>query len=195
MLILDKLDQDRIILTVHKNAPVLICSRDIEDTEVLTQLTKQAGGRPLSVLQNRWKDLYREAFFSRVSVVMGDARVILGLAKLLRIYGVSLKIKDAVITSSCGDWMESDIAAGLDCRVHKVCSPEDTREEMLVWLERELLRWTSILDCRVEKTAAGLELELVVFPGERLPKLPSCARLVVRNWDPDRDVPFALQKG
>lgn len=59
-------------------------------------------------------------------------------------------------------------------------------------LSQELQSWTSILDCRVERGPYGLEIELVVFPGEKLPKLPSCAKLQVRPWDPDEDEPLGL---
>lgn len=52
-------------------------------------------------------------------------------------------------------------------------------------------KWTSVLDCSVKKGEYGLELELVTFPGEQLPKLPSCAKRVIRNWDPEIDEPFA----
>lgn len=58
-------------------------------------------------------------------------------------------------------------------------------------LGAELQSWASVLDCRLEKTINGLEIELIVFPGEKLPKLPSCARLIVRSWDPERDKPFS----
>lgn len=57
-------------------------------------------------------------------------------------------------------------------------------------LGEEINRWTSVLDCRLQKGPAGLEIEVVVFPGEKLPKFPSCAKLVVRPWDPEADVPF-----
>lgn len=50
--------------------------------------------------------------------------------------------------------------------------------------------WGSILDCRLANAGYGLELELVVFPGEKLPKLPSCAKLVVKPWNPETDEPF-----
>lgn len=60
----------------------------------------------------------------------------------------------------------------------------------LIRLGEEINQWTSVLDCRVQKGAAGLEIEIVVFPGERLPRLPSCARLVVRPWNPEEDAPF-----
>lgn len=57
-------------------------------------------------------------------------------------------------------------------------------------LSEELLNWTSILDCRVAKTECGLEVEVVCFPGEKLPKMPSAAKLLVRNFDPKTDKPM-----
>jgi len=50
--------------------------------------------------------------------------------------------------------------------------------------------WSSILDCRVERGECGLELEAVVFQGEKLPKFPNCAKMVLRPWQPDMDIPF-----
>lgn len=50
--------------------------------------------------------------------------------------------------------------------------------------------WGSILDCKMSNSGHGLELEVIVFPGEKLPKFPSCAKLVVRAWNPERDEPF-----
>ena len=50
--------------------------------------------------------------------------------------------------------------------------------------------WGSILDCKISNTGYGLELEVVVFPGEKLPKFPSCAKLLVRAWNPEADEPF-----
>lgn len=58
-------------------------------------------------------------------------------------------------------------------------------------LGESLHYWSSILDCRMEKTECGLELELVVFQGEKLPKLPSAAKLIVRAFNPETDEPFA----
>ena len=60
----------------------------------------------------------------------------------------------------------------------------------LYTLAQELQRWTSILDCRMAKTSSGLELEIVCFPGEKLPKLPYAAKLVVRAYSPKTDEPF-----
>lgn len=63
-------------------------------------------------------------------------------------------------------------------------------DPVLIRLQEELLSWTSILDCRLEQGPYGLEMEIVRFPGEKLPKLPSCAKQIVRPWDPERDMPF-----
>lgn len=57
-------------------------------------------------------------------------------------------------------------------------------------LEQRFLVWSSILDYRARMTEYGIDLELVVFPGESMPKIPSCAKLTIRPWDPERDVPF-----
>ena len=60
-------------------------------------------------------------------------------------------------------------------------------------LEERLLSWSSVLDYRAVQTESGINLEVVVFPGEKLPKLPSCAKLEVRSWDPEKDIPFFIQ--
>lgn len=59
-------------------------------------------------------------------------------------------------------------------------------------IAEELLYWYSILDCNIRKTEFGLELEIVCFQGEKLPEFPSCAKLVVRPWNPETDVPFSI---
>lgn len=60
----------------------------------------------------------------------------------------------------------------------------------LDWLAHNLLSWTSVLDCHVKKGEYGLEIEVVCFQGEKLPKLPSAAKLVVRPWNPQTDEPL-----
>lgn len=50
--------------------------------------------------------------------------------------------------------------------------------------------WGSILDCKLYNSGYGLEIEVIVFPGEKLPRFPNCARLVVRAWNPESDEPF-----
>ncbi len=68
--------------------------------------------------------------------------------------------------------------------------PGITKDDDLTELGQYLHSWTSVLDCRLKKGDYGLEMELVVFPGEKLPKLPSAARQVIRPWNPKHDEPF-----
>jgi len=71
-------------------------------------------------------------------------------------------------------------------------APGRNEDPALTSLRSELHSWSSILDCRVERGQYGLELEIVTFLGYQIPKLPSCAKLVVRPWEPERDIPFGL---
>ena len=70
--------------------------------------------------------------------------------------------------------------------------PEDSLTSDVRDLTAQLHGWSSILDYRVAKGQYGLEMELVVFPGEKLPQLPTAAKRVIRPWDPERDIPFHL---
>ena len=74
-------------------------------------------------------------------------------------------------------------------RLMDMC-PGRTEDKDLTELRQMLHSWTSILDCRLNKGECGLEMEIVVFPGEKLPKLPYAAKLVVRPWEPEEDEPF-----
>lgn len=69
-------------------------------------------------------------------------------------------------------------------------SPGKTEDPDLTELGQQLQSWTSILDCRLRKGESGLEIEIVCFPGEKLPKLPTAAKLVIRAWNPKNDEPF-----
>ena len=60
----------------------------------------------------------------------------------------------------------------------------------LAELGQRLHSWTSVLDCRLKRSEYGLELEMIVFPGEKLPKLPTAAKQIIRPWDPKHDTPF-----
>ncbi len=80
------------------------------------------------------------------------------------------------------------------CDDPRVVETKSIRQDVLSKnnLDELLLTWSSILDYRVEYGESGVGLELVVFPGEPLPKLPSCAKLVIRPWNPSADIPFDL---
>ena len=81
-----------------------------------------------------------------------------------------------------------------------ICGSDKVRMMDMVWgwgqdpavleLAQMLHSWTSVLDCQVIKGESGLELEIVCFQGEKLPKLPSVAKLVVRPWNPQTDAPY-----
>lgn len=64
----------------------------------------------------------------------------------------------------------------------------------LLELEQMLHSWTSVLDCHVARGESGLEIEIVCFQGEKLPKLPTAAKLVVRPWDPQTDAPYSYAR-
>lgn len=68
--------------------------------------------------------------------------------------------------------------------------PGKTEDSDLSELGQFLHSWTSILDCRLGKSEYGLEIEIVCFPGEKLPKLPTAAKMVIRPWNPKNDEPF-----
>ena len=57
-------------------------------------------------------------------------------------------------------------------------------------LGKMLQSWKSILDCHLCKGQYGLEVEIVVLPGARLPKLPSAAKQRIRVFDPETDAPL-----
>lgn len=68
----------------------------------------------------------------------------------------------------------------------------DSSPESMLGLYEKLSSWNSILDCHVERSEYGLELEIICFPGEKMPKLPTCAKLIVRAWNPEVDIPLSL---
>lgn len=77
----------------------------------------------------------------------------------------------------------------LDIQIGKSMEPDIC--ELVLYLQS----WTSILDTHISRTESGIELELVVFPGEKLPKLPTVAKLQIRPYDPKTDEPFWFDPG
>lgn len=141
----------------------------------------------------RWKMLLRMAFSHRIQTVIGDPRLILGFAKLSRASGIPLKIRNAVLLGPpCGKALQTVIEHSLDCRIMSIVCPADDRDQTFVDLEEQILAWTSILDCKLRRGECGLEMNIITFAGEQLPKLPSCARLLLRPWEPEEDIPFCL---
>lgn len=72
---------------------------------------------------------------------------------------------------------------------------ETTWDPGLVKTSESILLWSSVLDCVLMRTSHGLEVEVVCFAGEKLPKFPSCAKLQVRSWDPELDCPLPFGSG
>lgn len=70
-----------------------------------------------------------------------------------------------------------------------------TVDPELAKVGKDLMSWTSILDCRLSRGEYGLEMEIVTFPGEKLPKLPGCAKRLIRAWNSDKDEPFFYVPG
>lgn len=81
------------------------------------------------------------------------------------------------------------------CDEPRVVDVKSTKKRTILreQLESDLLSWSSVLDYRLEYTEFGTALELVVFPGEAIPQLPSFAKQTVRLWNPAEDIPFYLQ--
>ncbi|MBR4290911.1 MAG: hypothetical protein IKT52_09780 [Oscillospiraceae bacterium] len=81
------------------------------------------------------------------------------------------------------------------CEEPRVVDVKPTRKDDLLreHLESQLLTWSSVLDYQVEYTESGAALELVVFPGEAIPQLPSFAKQKVRFWNPNADIPFCMR--
>lgn len=63
-------------------------------------------------------------------------------------------------------------------------------DKTILRLGDELQSWTSILDVALRKTKCGLEIKLLVIPGEKLPKLPYAAKMIIQDFDPEVDEPF-----
>ena len=175
---------------------VLICLQEGK-AAVPEEAVRRCGAIPVSCGTDlRWKVLLKLAFLHKVRTIIAPPLVILGMAKLARSTGTPLYVRNGVtLGGPCDDWMRRGIISSLDCRIHNLeaDAPYPVTDHRLESLAVEINRWTSVLDCRLDKGENGLEIEIVVFPGEKLPQLPSCARLVVRPWDAEHDVPFWIR--
>lgn len=263
---------------LKKEERVLICFLESGENTlsgVMADAVRRCGGTPvLWESDHRWKTLLQQAFFCKVSAVIGPPLILLGLSKLMRQSRTPLFIRK-VITAGypCMDWMIDGLVKGFDCEVGgcftlgesgvvagfacghswgvhvreaeygvdiidregKLLPDGEIGEIVLYSREMPELRypmgenarlevntckcgsstprlldlsygfavdkdlselgqylqsWTSVLDCRLKKGEVGLEIEIICFAGEKLPKLPTAAKLVIRPWNPQIDEPF-----
>lgn len=163
---------------------------------ILEEVILQCGGVPVYWERDlSWKSLLKSGFQERCAVAVGGPEIILSLTKLSKRAGTPLFIRNVLMVGETPDeWLIDYVEKGLDCRVRGCyCHLQDRRQdESVSKLRHELCRWTSVLDFKLDKTDAGLSLEMLVFPREKLPRLPSFARLIVREWDADRDGPLNM---
>lgn len=93
-------------------------------------------------------------------------------------------------TAECAKIRRTPCACGCtSALLMDMYSGEDV-DEYEEQLGRELMLWTSVLDCRFRHGRHGLEIELVMIPGEKLPPLPECGGRMIRDWNPDKDMPY-----
>lgn len=183
---------------VKKQEQVLICLPDRGAGTLLRQSAEALGaGVWMPHGDYRWMEMVKTAFIHHVTVVIGPAVILLGLAKAARATQTPLYIRHAVIVGEvCPAWMLRGIEGELDCRIQDFRDLHIPGERPLRHLDgaEELVEgvysWNSVLDCRIHRGEYGLELELVVVPGLKLPKLPACGKMTIRSWDPDRDQPM-----
>ena len=161
---------------------------------------RQLGGESVCWFgQKNWHSLLWQVFSQRATVLIGAPQLILGLAKIAKITGTPLQVRHVVLLDPVEkSWLARGIQESLDAQIHCVsCSTlapclRGKDDPVQQELEAQLLSWSSVLDFRAERTEQGLRLEVLVFPGRKLPKLPSGACVTVRPWDPRLDAPFCL---
>lgn len=185
---------------LHRRHRVLILSESKGEGSfgwLMAQAVQRCGCVP--VLPDgdfRWKNLLWLAFSARTETLIGAPHLILGLLKTAKATKTPLFVHDVLLRGHCKEWQRNGILKGLDCRIWSL--PEQVEinkytENLYSELEDQLLSWSGILDIQAEATAYGNCLEVVTFPGEKIPPLPSCAKLNLRVWEPETDVPFSLK--
>ncbi len=179
---------------IDQRQTVLLCTGSPEMDLVLSQAVKACDATVITTGEDyRWKQLFRLAFTGRATVAIGSAEILLGLGKISRAWKIPLKVRCAIIVGGgCSQTIQEDIRICMDCSVLTEPYPKEQEQYRIAELETQLLQWTSVLDCRVGRSDAGVEIDMVTFDGEQLPKLPSCARLVLRTWEPEVDCPLSV---
>lgn len=181
---------------LKNNDRVLICcSRESELGRQLATAVSDHRGVPAFWEEDaRWSSLLRMGFTGRYRVIAGPPHLLLGLSKLSKHRRTPLYIRNAILTEGCPAWVRESIERGLDCKIWSLSETDEyaLSQTDLNQLQRHLLHWSSVLDCRLVRGSYGLEIQAVVFPGKKLPEFPTCAKLDIQPWDPERHVPFYL---
>lgn len=185
---------------LRKKERVLICFPGEGDSpgKQICDMVLRCGAIPVPMGEDcRWITLLRRGFSQRCGCLVGEAGVLLGLCKLARRMGTPLYARSCIVVGSEPDgWLSETLQTGLDCTIRGWVCPESLPQPpdpAVEQLGRELQRWNSVLDFRLENTESGLLLEMVTFPGEKLPKLPTLAGRILRQWNPGEDCPFPFR--
>lgn len=181
---------------LKNNDRVLICCpRESELTRLIADAVSTHRAIPTCWEGDcRWSRLLRLAFTGKHRVIAGPPHLLLGLCKLSKHRGTPLYIRNAILTEGCPAWVRESIERGLDCRTWFLSEIDEYAQEQqdMNMLQRHLLHWSSVLDCRLVRGSYGLEIQAVIFPGIKLPEFPTCAKLDLQPWEPERHVPFYL---
>lgn len=193
---MERMIRDALAAFLKKNDRVLICCSETSRTgETMQAAVSGYGGIPIFWTEDfRWGSLLRKAFTGRHRVVAGPPMLLLGLSKLSKQLGTPLYIRNAILLGECPQWIRESIELGLDCKTWTIPA-EFTRQDLVeeLWeLKSQILHWSSVLDCRIIKGTYGLEMQIVCFPGKKLPQFPTCAKLDVQPYDRERHIPFYI---
>lgn len=181
---------------LRRKERVLICfPGDSEMGDLLAERVAAHGGIPVFWEGDiRWSALLRLAFTGRHKAIAGPPQLLLGLSKLSKQRGTPLYVRNAILVGESAGWICESIERGLDCKVRQL--PRGNGQEALPReleaLQDRLLHWSSVIDCRLVKGTYGLEMQIVSIPGKKLPDFPTCAKLDMQPFDPERHIPFYL---
>lgn len=180
---------------IHPGDQVLLCFTNQEPGSLCANLTRalrSIGAFPIFWGHDlRWKTLLRQGFLYGVTAACGSSSMLAALGKLAAATATPLRIQNVFLCGGAEDvQLQEVIVRWLDCRIWK-CSTDVIDEAAPCEAQlQQLMVHGSILDYRTEQSMYGMELEIVVFAGKPLPKLPTCARRIVRVWNPETDQPL-----
>lgn len=189
---------------LHRRHRVLILLPPSEEDLIrrMAQAVDASGCVPIVPEDDyRWKTLLRLAFVKRTETVIGTAQLLMGLLKIAKATNTPLFIHDVILCGEEKMWMQDDLRRSLDCRIWNLEQRLKQRIEadkythsMHNELEDMLLGCPDVLDYSMDITECGNSLEVVILNNQKMTVLPSCAKLLIRKWNPEIDVPFSAKK-